>query len=103
MYKYLQIPRPEPKKPRIQDYLDIPRYICKQFFFTLHKEILLILKINFFFENFSLAADGLLHKKANVATLKTWLGSQGIVVKSKSKKEELVLMVLTKLGTYLLH
>ena len=60
-------------------------------------------KLFFFFENSSLAADGLLHKKANVATLKTWLGSQGIVVKSKSKKEELVLMVLTKLGTYLLH
>ena len=73
-------------------------------FFTLHKEILLIQKIIFFFfENSSLAADGLLHKKANVATLKTWLGSQGIVVKSKSKKEELVLMVLTKLGKYILN
>ena len=45
-----------------------------------------------------MAASGLLHKKANVATLRIWLGSQGIAVKSKSKKEDLVNLALTKLG-----
>ena len=31
-------------------------------------------------------------------TLKVWLGSQGVVVRSRAKKDEMVRMVLTKLG-----
>ena len=92
-----QIPKPEPKKPRIQEDLDIPRFVKQKQNKKNSKN--LKKKKNIFFFNFSLAASGLLHKKANVATLRTWLGSQGIAVKSKSKKEDLVNLVLSKLGT----
>jgi hypothetical protein len=47
---------------------------------------------------FSLAASGLLYKKATVPSLRQWLKDNSIAVKAKTKKEELVHMILTKLG-----
>ena len=61
----------------------------------LHVFSILDINIRLFF---SLAAAGQLNKKANMATLKVWLGSQGVVVRSSAKKDEMVRMVLTKLG-----
>ena len=47
---------------------------------------------------FHFSASGCLQKKSTVAGLKTWLGSVGVKVSGRPKKEELVKRALEKLG-----
>ena len=46
----------------------------------------------------SLASAGLLHQKSTVKSLKAWLEANGVFYTAKSKKDELVGLVLDHLG-----